>query len=108
MQSIPTGEIRSASVDSVQLSRGQWMVLFAAFLGWLFDGFEIGLFPVVARPALLSMMQNGTDAQVGPWMAKVTACFLLGAAAGGVGFWWLGGRVRRRPGAAGRSFTCLL
>ena len=30
-------------------------VLIAAFLGWLFDGFEIGLFPVVARPGLLSM-----------------------------------------------------
>lgn len=81
--------------DSVRLSRGQWMVLIAAFLGWLFDGFEIGLFPVVARPALLSMIQNGKDADVGDWMGIITACFLLGAAAGGVVFGWLGDRVGR-------------
>lgn len=71
------------------------MVLIAAFLGWLFDGFEIGLFPIVARPGLLSMLPNGTDAQVGPWMAKITACFLLGAAAGGMVFGWLGDRIGR-------------
>src|SRR3954466_11410011 len=97
MQSSPTEEVRSAPIGSIQLTRGQWMVLLAAFLGWLFDGFEIALFPVVARPALLSMLPGGTDAQVGPWMAKITACFLLGAAAGGMVFGWVGdrrGRVR--------------
>jgi len=26
------------------LTRGQWLVLAAAFLGWMFDGVEIGLF----------------------------------------------------------------
>ena len=81
--------------DSVRLTRGQWMVLVAAFLGWLFDGFEIGLFPVVARPALLSMLESGKDADVGTWMGIVTACFLLGAAAGGVVFGWLGDRIGR-------------
>src|ERR1051325_5610330 len=103
MQSSSTEPARAASSESVHLTRGQWMVLFAAFLGWLFDGFEIGLFPVVARPALLSMLPGGTDAQVGPWMAKVTACFLLGAAAGGVGFGLVGDRNWGRVGAAGRS-----
>ncbi|MBL9166375.1 MAG: MFS transporter [Verrucomicrobiales bacterium] len=77
------------------LSSAQWMVLLAAFLGWLFDGFEIGLFPVVARPALLSMLGEGGDAAVGPWMAKITAAFLIGAAAGGLVFGWLGDRVGR-------------
>jgi MFS family permease len=105
MQSTPSAEIRSSAAQSVQLSSGQWMVLFAAFLGWLFDGFEIGLFPVVARPALLSMMENGTDAQVGPWMAKVTACFLLGAAAGGMVFGWLGDRIGRVRALAASILT---
>ena len=73
------------------MTRGQWMVLLAAFLGWLFDWLEIGLFPLVARTALLSMLPAGTDAQVGPRMAKITACFLMGAAAGGIFFGWLGG-----------------
>ena len=31
---------------------GKWMALTAALLGWLFDGLEMGLFPLVAGPAL--------------------------------------------------------
>src|SRR4030095_11883212 len=79
----------------VLVSRAQWAVLVAAFLGWLFDGFEIGLFPVVARPALLNLMGTGGDVQVGPWMARITAAFLVGAALGGVVFGWLGDRLGR-------------
>lgn len=81
--------------ESAKLTRGQWMVLIAAFLGWLFDGFELGLFPVVARPALLDLLGSGGDVAVGPWNANITACFLLGAAAGGVAFGWLGDRIGR-------------
>ena len=33
-------------------ARGRWMALVAALLGWMFDGFEIGMFPLVGRPAL--------------------------------------------------------
>ena len=73
------------------------MVLTAAVLGWLFDGFEMGLFPIVARPALQSMVadQAAIDSFVGQWMGIVTALFLLGAAAGGLVFGWLGDRVGR-------------
>jgi SHS family sialic acid transporter-like MFS transporter len=73
----------------------QWMVLFAAFLGWLFDGFEIGLFPVVGRPALLNLIPSAGDAVVGLWFARITAAFLLGAASGGLIFGWLGDRIGR-------------
>lgn len=71
------------------------LALTAAFLGWLFDGFEIGLFPVVARPALLSMLGPGGEGDVGLWMGRITAAFLIGAALGGVAFGWLGDRVGR-------------
>ena len=71
------------------------MVLIAAFLGWLFDGFEMGLFPLVARPALYDLIPGATDEQVGQWMGRVTAVFLLGAAAGGYAFGWLGDRIGR-------------
>ncbi len=37
-------------------TRAQWMVLIAAFLGWMFDGLEQGVFPLVARPALLDLL----------------------------------------------------
>lgn len=73
------------------------MTLLAAFLGWLFDGFEIGLFPVVARPALKAMLDAGVggDVTVGKWMGFITAAFLLGAAIGGGVFGWLGDRIGR-------------
>jgi MFS family permease len=71
------------------------MVLLAAFLGWLFDGFEMGFFPVVARPALRDLMEGTTDVGVGWWMGIITALFLLGAASGGLIFGWLGDRIGR-------------
>lgn len=77
------------------ISRGPMLALTAAFLGWLFDGFEIGLFPVVARPALISMLGTGGEGKVGEWMGIITAAFLVGAALGGVVFGWLGDRIGR-------------
>lgn len=72
-----------------------WMTLLAAFLGWMFDGMEMGIFPLVARPALQNMLQVSGDAEVGKWMGYITALFLLGAAAGGLVFGWLGDRIGR-------------
>lgn len=74
-----------------------WLTLGAAFLGWLFDGFEIGLFPLIARPALKDLLSRGggAEAAVGVWMGWITAAFLIGAAVGGALFGWLGDRVGR-------------
>lgn len=94
-QAGPQHPMAAHDTSPPRLTSSQWMVLVAAFLGWLFDGFEIGLFPVLARPALLSLLGNAGDAQVGPWMAKITAAFLIGAALGGVVFGWLGDKVGR-------------
>ncbi len=77
------------------ITRGQWMTLLAAFLGWMFDGFEIGLFPLVARPALLGLLGESHKDQLGLWNGIMTAAFLLGAATGGVVFGWLGDRIGR-------------
>src|SRR6185369_17055953 len=76
-------------------SKGQWLVLVAAFLGWMFDGLEMAIFPVVARPALQELLGTQADQQVGPWMGYITALFLLGAAGGGLIFGWLGDRIGR-------------
>jgi MFS family permease len=75
-----------------------WLVLLAAFLGWMFDGMEMGIFPLVARPALQEMqaVAGVLDEQfVQIWMGRITALFLLGAAAGGLVFGWLGDRIGR-------------
>src|SRR5262245_37788374 len=59
----PTRDVkgRSAGGDEAtgQLmtsSTGRWLALLAAFLGWLFDGFEMGIFGVVGKAALGSML----------------------------------------------------
>jgi SHS family sialic acid transporter-like MFS transporter len=75
----------------------RYMALAAAFLGWMFDGLEMGLFPLVARPALRELMGAEASSNIGVWMAWITAGFLVGAAIGGLLFGWLGdviGRVR--------------
>src|SRR5437870_1075750 len=87
-------------IGSSSPTRGQWMVLLAAFLGWLFDGYEIGLFPVIARPALKGLLGAVGDDKVGWWMGIITASFLVGAALGGLVFGWLGDRIGRVKGMA--------
>src|SRR5690349_19418295 len=77
------------------LARGQWMALTAALLGWMFDGLEMGLFPLVARPALRDLLNVTDDKVIGLWFSVATAGFLVGAATGGVLFGWLGDRIGR-------------
>ncbi|GMV99072.1 MAG: MFS transporter [Candidatus Hydrogenedentota bacterium] len=85
----------STTADAVKTSH--YTVLLAAFLGWMFDGFEMGLFPLVAGPALRSMYEGdgNVNAFVGEWMGYITALFLLGAALGGWVFGWLGDKIGR-------------
>ena len=81
-------------------SRGKlYLTLLAAFLGWMFDGMEMGIFPIVARPALEGMargLQGGELKNfVDGWMGWATALFLWGAALGGLVFGWLGDKIGR-------------
>jgi len=76
-------------------SGGKWMALLAAFLGWMFDGLEIGLFPLVARPSMTHLLGPDAAGSVIPWIVGITATFLVGAAVGGILFGWLGDRIGR-------------
>ncbi len=78
-----------------KLTRAQWYVLFAAFLGWMFDGLEMGLFPIAARPALIDLLNSPAESVIGEWYSYMVAAFLLGAALGGLVFGWLGDRLGR-------------
>ena len=71
------------------------MALTAALLGWMFDGFEMGVFSQVGRPAIQDLLDTSDEAKVGLWFNVVIACFLVGAATGGVIFGWLGDRIGR-------------
>jgi len=98
------------------IKRGQWLALAAALLGWLFDGFEMGIVPPLSRTALVELLEpnpmpaldsSGVDPAalrearqhldklVGEWNGYIYAAFLVGAACGGWLFGWIGDRIGR-------------
>src|SRR6187549_510021 len=77
---------RTARMSEPEGTKGKWMALLAAFLGWMFDGLEIGLFPLAGKPAMQELLHAaGPDADqlIGRWMGGIVASFLVGAALGG-------------------------
>lgn len=84
--------------DEPPSAKGKWTALIAALLGWMFDGFEIGMFPLVGPAALNELLAEElrTDPTVkDAWFGVIMAVFLVGAATGGVLFGWLGDRIGR-------------
>jgi SHS family sialic acid transporter-like MFS transporter len=77
------------------------LVLAAAFLGWMFDGLEMGIFPQIAKPALTNLLSGqhldkaALDAAIKHWNVIIDALFLFGAAFGGLVFGWLGDKIGR-------------
>ncbi|HEY3393707.1 MAG TPA: MFS transporter [Lacipirellulaceae bacterium] len=84
--------------ETATSKRGIWMALVAALLGWMFDGFEMGMFPLVGPHALDELLRS--EIAVDPtikdkWFGVIMSMFLVGAATGGVIFGWLGDRIGR-------------
>ncbi|MBK8090600.1 MAG: MFS transporter [Verrucomicrobiaceae bacterium] len=79
--------------------------LLAAFLGWMFDGFEMGLFPLTGRDALKELLGADGAADLNKWFGVIMAMFLVGAATGGVVFGWLGDRIGRVKAMSLSIFT---
>src|SRR5689334_15369542 len=77
-------------------SRGRNLALLAALLGWMFDGMEMGLFPLVGRDALRELLtSSASQPTIDLWYGVILASFLVGAATGGVLFGWLGDKIGR-------------
>lgn len=89
------GPIAMEGTRKSSAGNGKWLALSAAILGWMFDGLEMGLFPLVARPAMMELMEGASAGAIGPWIGNIHALFLIGAAFGGVVFGWLGDRIGR-------------
>lgn len=96
--SSPITPENSASEQQLS-SRHRYTVLTAAFLGWMFAGFQIALFVLIHRPAMVSLMSTDSEPideqAITQWFAWYQAAFLLGAACGGWIFGILGDRLGR-------------
>jgi MFS family permease len=84
----------------LQLTRYQWTVLFAAWLGWGFDVFDALLFNYVAPnavPTLLGLQIGSAEARAATpyWTGILTAMLLIGWAIGGVLFGVICDRIGR-------------
>jgi predicted MFS family arabinose efflux permease len=89
----------SKSVAAALSPGGRAAVLAAAFLGLVFDGFELGLMPVASLSVTKSLMGEAyTPAAGGDWFARYTAALMLGAAIGGIVLGRFGDRFGRSRG----------
>ncbi len=70
------------------------LVLACALLAWLCAGILMAMPPLAARQAMASMGVTEEGLR-GRWFSWYVAAFLLGAAAGGLPFGWLGDRIGR-------------
>ena len=82
------------------MSRYQWLVFFAAWLGWGFDVFDGLLFNFVAPvcvPSLLGIApgEPGGTARVTAATGAITSSLLVGWATGGVLFGFVTDRLGR-------------
>src|SRR4051812_45556921 len=97
-EALPTAaELAAGSTSASRSAIGggaKWLVLAAAFLGWMFDGLEMGIFPQIARPAMSELLHGKLD-HLGWWNNFIAAMFLWGAAVGGLFFGWLGDKIGR-------------
>lgn len=83
-----------------ELNRYHWFVLIVAALGWLFDTMDQQLFNLARVPAMRELLApspgvSPAQADVDFYGGITTSIFLIGWAAGGLGFGILGDRVGR-------------
>lgn len=70
-----------------EVSRYQWLVLFVAWLGWIFDSMDGTLYSLVQKPSMTELMGPGaTPATVGFYSSLVFSVMLIGWALGGIIF----------------------
>jgi MFS family permease len=68
----------------------QWLVLFVAWLGWVFDSMDATIYAIVLHPALDELLQasagGATPDNIGWHGGLIFSIFLIGWAIGGVSF----------------------
>ena len=77
----------------------QWLVLFVAWLGWVFDAMDATIYAMVLHPALHDLLHTAggppTTEQIGWYGGIIFSIFLIGWAIGGITFGILADRFGR-------------
>jgi MFS family permease len=77
----------------------QWLVLFVAWLGWVFDAMDATIYAIVLHPALHDLLHTSsgpsTTEQIGWYGGIIFSIFLIGWAIGGISFGILADRLGR-------------
>jgi MFS family permease len=73
------------------VTRYQWLVLFVAWLGWVFDAMDATIYAIVLHPALHELLQTSSSIPVsseaiGWYGGIIFSIFLVGWAIGGIAF----------------------
>jgi MFS family permease len=100
-------EGNAAMRELPELSSGSRQhVLAAGFVAWMFAGLENGLFVLIHRQMMRELLgEAASETLITQWLAWNQSAFMLGAAAGGWIFGWLGDRWGRTR-ALGLSVLC--
>src|SRR5262245_43079061 len=81
------------------VTRYQWLVLFVAWLGWVFDSMDSTIYALVLHPALANLLPHAagppTEAAIGWYGGIIFSIFLIGWAIGGVLFGVLADHIGR-------------
>ncbi|HET6675302.1 MAG TPA: MFS transporter [Nitrospiraceae bacterium] len=74
------------------ITRYQWLVLFVAWLGWVFDAMDATIYAIVLHPALHDLLAGSagagsvSDQDIGWYGGLIFSIFLVGWAIGGIFF----------------------
>ncbi|HSE98911.1 MAG TPA: MFS transporter, partial [Blastocatellia bacterium] len=70
-----------------EVTRYQWLVLFVAWLGWVFDSMDGTLYSLVQKPSITELLGPGaSEAAIGHYSSIVFSVTLVGWALGGIAF----------------------
>ena len=78
------------------ITRYQWLVLFIASLGWVFDVFEGQIFVASMNEAMPSLTPGASEGRIALYNNIALGAFLLGGALGGIIFGMVSDRVGRK------------
>jgi MFS family permease len=83
------------------ITRYQWLVLFVAWLGWVFDAMDATIYAIVLHPALHDLLAGGaasgtvSNEDIGWYGGLIFSVFLVGWAIGGIFFGMVADRFGR-------------